>query len=227
MLAGYVRVSTDDQSTEMQVAKIREWCKAHKHTLLTVFPDEAKSGRTMERPAFKAMLESARFGGFQGIVVYKTDRLWRNAKDALDMITQLGKSGISLYSVTDQRSLDRLTPSDKLQSTVMVAVAEYERDVIVERVKDGKANAMAKGHYVSKPPFGYKVVNHKLVMDEENAQIVRLIIKDKENKMPWRQLAKKYNRRVSSLQRIVNNPIYRTGEIRLNGKIVGNVEKII
>lgn len=226
-LALYLRVSTDDQNIDMQREHLIKWAKEHSHTIFTEFVDEAKSGKMLDRPGFQSLLRSAKYKGFDGVLVYRVDRLGRKLEDMLHIFKTFEEMGLKLLSATDQGTVDRLSPAGKLQSTVLLAAAEYERDLAVERTRHGKETALSKGHYVCRPPFGYKMTEHKLVPDPEQSDKIREMFKDKANGMSWTQLSEKYNLKRSSLQTILKNPIYRTGEIRLNGKIIGAVEKIL
>lgn len=226
-IALYMRVSTDEQSVDMQKEQLLQWADKHGHTIFTEFVDDAQSGKTLDRPGFQSLLRSAAYKGFEGVAVYRVDRLGRKVEDLIGVIKKFNEMGIKLFSATDQHVIDRISPAGKLQSTVMLAVAEYERDIAIERTRHGVETALAKGHHVIKPPFGFAMKDHRFVPDRNKAAIVKEIYSDRAGGMSWNKLSTKYNLPRTKVRRILSNPIYRTGEIRLKGKVVGHVDKII
>lgn len=226
-VALYLRVSTDDQTIDMQRDYLIKYAKERGWRIFTVFSDEAKSGRTKERRGFQDLLKSIEYKGFDAILVYKTDRLFRNLRDALDILSLFEKEGIKVISATDQVSIDRMTPENELASNVMLSVGDFWAKTTMQKIKDGRNYALKKGYYCARPPFGYKVVDHKLVVDEDKRYIVQEIFRDRGNGFSWGDLSKKYNIRKSTLQGIIANPIYRTGEIKSDGQVVAKVEPIV
>ena len=232
-IALYLRVSGDDQTIDMQRDYLKKHALENHWRIFTEFVDETRTGKTMDREGFQNLLKSIEYKGFDGVLVYKSDRLFRNAQDAMNMIKTFKDKGITLLSATDQQTFDRFGGADsRFLSTVMLGLNEYWSDTTKEKILDGKKYALAKGYYCARPPLGYKVIEHKLVLDDDKAQIVKEIFADRQKGMSWGQLSSKYNIKKSTLQGIIQNPIYTKGlEIKatIEGKekVVGKVEPII
>lgn len=227
----YLRVSTDDQTIDMQRDYLIKYAKEKGYRIFTEYVDEDRTGRTMDRSGFQNLLKALKYKGFDAVLVYKSDRLFRNLKDALNMMEVFEKEGTKLLSATDPQTFDRITADGKLSSSVMLAVAEYWSDSTTQKIMDGRNYAIKKGHFCARPPFGYKVVDHKLVVDEDKREIVQEVFRDKANGFSWGDLSKKYNIRKSTLQGIIANPIYKTGtiKIKIEGKEreIGKVDPIL
>lgn len=144
---GYARVSTEDQSLGMQNAAL----VAGGVDPARIFRDVA-SGATMNRPGLQAVLRAARAG--DTVVVWKLDRLSRNASDLLRIEAGLRERGIGLRALTEY--LDTSTPGGRMVFGMMGVVAQFEREIIVERTKAGLRAAKAAG----------KVLGAKRKMDD-------------------------------------------------------------
>lgn len=126
MLIGYARVSTHDQSLELQSdALSKAGCKK-------VFEDKI-SGSLAERPGLAKALEMLREG--DTLVVWKLDRLGRSVKNLVDLVSALAKQGVHFRSLTD--SIDTTTASGRFFFHVMASLAEMERELTVERTRAG------------------------------------------------------------------------------------------
>lgn len=132
---GYARVSTVDQNLQLQEKALKE------SGCTRIFTDKA-TGTREERPNFKRCLEYLRKE--DTLVVWKLDRLGRNAKHLISLMEELEKREIHFQSLTE--SFDTKTPMGKAVFTFMCAIAQMERDVIAERTKAGILVAKAKGH---------------------------------------------------------------------------------
>jgi DNA invertase Pin-like site-specific DNA recombinase len=111
--------------------------------------DNGYSGKNTQRPAFTEMLNDARHRQFDLLIVWKLDRLSRSLKDLIATLDELGHLGIDFVSYDNQ--LDTSSPSGKLVFNIIGAVAEFERDIISERVRAGLANARIKGKKLGRP----------------------------------------------------------------------------
>lgn len=155
MLIGYVRVSTNDQNTALQRNALDSaGCEL-------IFEDKI-SGKTSERPGLKKVLRILSEG--DTLVVWKLDRLGRSMRHLVVLVEELRERGINFRSLTD--SIDTSTPMGRFFFHVMGALAEMERELIVERTRAGLAAARAKGRIGGRRP--------KLT-DEQWAQAGRLI----------------------------------------------------
>ena len=134
MLIGYVRVSTNEQNTELQrEALICAGCDQ-------IFEDKL-SGKTSNRPGLKKLLKFISPG--DTLVVWKLDRLGRSLRHLIVLIESLRSQGIEFRSLTD--SIDTSTPMGRFFFHVMGALAEMERELIVERTRAGLAIAREQG----------------------------------------------------------------------------------
>lgn len=139
----YVRVSTKDQNTELQLREINKYI----HQLpanygYAVYEDYA-SGTNTRRPELARLLYDAEHGSLDKIVVWKLDRFFRSLKDLIDTLHKLSRWGVDFVSIKDQ--IDLSTPSGRLMMHMLAAFAEFEASLIRERVKSGLANAKEKG----------------------------------------------------------------------------------
>ena len=146
---GYGRVSTFQQTTENQRLELER--AGYQIEPDYWFADEGVSGKVAasQRPAFKRMLGMVRKG--ETLVVAKLDRLGRDAIDVLQTVRQLGERGIKVI-VLQLGDTDLTSSGGKLLLTMLAAVAEMERDLLVERTQAGLARAKAEGKTLGRPP---------------------------------------------------------------------------
>lgn len=144
----YSRVSTRKQDTEAQEVDLKRWAAGREGHVLW-FRDSA-TGKTMDRPGFKAMMEAARKGLVRSIVIWRLDRLGRTASGLTQLFEELQRLGVNLVSLRD--GLDLSTPAGRLMSNVLASVAQYETEVRAERVLAGLAAARAAGKHLGRRP---------------------------------------------------------------------------
>ncbi|QSF77841.1 recombinase family protein [Escherichia coli] len=141
MLIGYVRVSTNDQNTALQRNALEcAGCEL-------IFEDKI-SGKTSDRPGLKRLLKT--LGEGDTLVVWKLDRLGRSMRHLVVLVEELRERGINFRSLTD--SIDTSTPMGRFFFHVMGALAEMERELIVERTRAGLAAARAEGRIGGRRP---------------------------------------------------------------------------
>lgn len=141
MLIGYVRVSTNDQNTALQRNALEcAGCEL-------IFEDKI-SGKTSNRPGLKKVLRMLSEG--DTLVVWKLDRLGRSMRHLVTLIEELRSCGVNFRSLTD--SIDTSTPMGRFFFHVMGALAEMERELIVERTRAGLAAARAEGRIGGRKP---------------------------------------------------------------------------
>lgn len=136
MKIGYIRVSTKEQNTARQEFLMEEL------GVEKVFIDKA-TGKNTDRPQLKELLSFAREGDI--VVVESISRFARNTKDLLSLIENLSNKGVEF--VSKKESIDTTTPTGKFMLTIFGAVAELEREYILQRQKEGIAIAKAEGKY--------------------------------------------------------------------------------
>jgi DNA invertase Pin-like site-specific DNA recombinase len=161
-LIGYIRVSTTRQqegfSLKAQKEAIAQYCKARKHKLIAI---EAESKSAIHnRPVFEKLLERLMIpdSKIDGLIVAKLDRLGRSVKDLANIAEELRRHKKQLISVHD--NIDTSTPNGKLLFHVLSAIAEYERELTIERTKAGRALAEKQGKLCHRPK---KPIDEKLL----------------------------------------------------------------
>ena len=142
-VALYIRVSKDEQHPENQEIALREFCQRQGHEIVKVYIDHGVSGAKMIRKGLGEMLAHAQLGHFQGIVIWKFDRLGRNLAGLLALVDELRKMNIELISITE--NIDTSTPGGNLIFQVFGALAEFEREIITERINAGLNRARKEG----------------------------------------------------------------------------------
>ena len=154
-IAIYARVSTtgNGQSPEMQLRELREYCERRGWQIACEYVDAGISGAKDRRPQLDRMLTDAHRRRFDAIIVWKFDRFARSVSHLLRALETFRALGIEFVSLSEQ--VDTSTPTGKMVFTVLGAVAELERALIVERVKAGMRNARAKGRRIGRPPRTY------------------------------------------------------------------------
>jgi DNA invertase Pin-like site-specific DNA recombinase len=144
----YVRVSTVEQDTELQETELREYCDRRGWSF-TVYRDKGQSGAKNERPALNSMLSDLRKRKFDVIVVWKLDRLARSLRQLLTIGEECRSLGVDLVSL--RQNIDTTLPAGRLTFQILGAVAEFERELLRERVKAGMALAQRSGKHVGRP----------------------------------------------------------------------------
>lgn len=140
--AVYARVSTTEQTTENQLLELRRYIEARGWTAAE-YLDEGVSGAKERRPALDRLLADARRRRFDVLVVWRLDRLGRNLKHLITTLDDLQALGVAFVSLNE--GIDATTPAGRLQMAVLGAIAQFERERIVGRVKAGLARAKAQG----------------------------------------------------------------------------------
>ena len=142
-------MSTVDQHTEPQLHALRGYAEARGFEIAAEYVDHGVSGAKDRRPALDRLLASARRRGFDVLAVTKLDRLARSVRHLTALAAELEALGIDLV-VLDQ-SIDTNTPAGRLLFNVLGSIAEFERDLIRERVSAGVASAKRGGVRLGRP----------------------------------------------------------------------------
>lgn len=180
-VAIYARVSTTDQHCALQIEELRRYADARDWDVYKVYAD-AMSGAKKERPGRGALLADAAKHLFDAVIVYKLDRWGRSLVDVLESIAELERLGIRWIATTQNLDTDKSNPTSRLLLQMLGAVAEFERTLIVERVKSGMARARIHGTKSGVPIGGAESV----VYDREKAY------NDRCAGMSWGDLQRKY-----------------------------------
>ncbi len=146
-VALYARVSTFDQSCDMQLEDLRRYVARFGRSYEYV--EIGVSGAQRRRPQLDALMKDARKRLFNVVLVWKFDRFARSVKHLVDSLEEFRALGIDFISFTE--GVDTTTPSGELLFHIMGAVAQFERDLIAERVRAGIAHARALGKRIGRP----------------------------------------------------------------------------
>ncbi len=138
------------------------------------YDDGGFSGGTLERPALQRLLADIEAGLVDVVVVYKIDRLSRSLMDFSKLVALFEEHSVTFVSIT--QSFNTTTSMGRLTLNILLSFAQFEREVIGERVRDKVAASRRKGIWMGGPvPFGYRCADRKLLVVEEEAAIVRMI----------------------------------------------------
>jgi DNA invertase Pin-like site-specific DNA recombinase len=149
----YARVSTADkgQDPEMQLKDLRQYANARGWKVFGEYVDIGESGSKDKRPQLDRLMEDARKRRIDGILVWKLDRFGRSLKALVNTLEELRGLGVQFVSYTE--NLDFSTPAGRAMANLIGVFAEFERDLIRERVKAGIQNAKSKGIRVGRRPL--------------------------------------------------------------------------
>ena len=138
------------------------------------YDDGGISGGTLERPGLQQLLRDIEDGLVDVVVVYKIDRLSRSLMDFSKLVEVFDRNGVTFVSVT--QSFNTTTSMGRLTLNILLSFAQFEREVTAERIRDKVKASRMKGLWMGGPvPFGYDVINRKLVINEDEAARVRRI----------------------------------------------------
>jgi site-specific DNA recombinase len=138
------------------------------------YDDGGFSGGTLERPALKRLLADIEAGRVDVVVVYKIDRLSRSLMDFAKLVEVFDRRGVTFVSIT--QSFNTTTSMGRLTLNILFSFAQFEREVIGERIRDKFAASRRKGMWMGGwAPLGYDVKDRKLVVNEPEAELVRSI----------------------------------------------------
>jgi site-specific DNA recombinase len=183
-VALYLRVSSEEQRDRETIEIQREFLEQYRNLyeleVADIYKDDGISGTIPlhERAEGRRLLDDAKAGRFDAVLVYKLDRLGRSLLVIVDAHDRLQTAGVSLRSATEP--IDTSNPSGRLIFQMLASFAEYERETIGERTRAGLHRALRNGKFPGRLPYGYKLSSEadesSLVVVEEEARIVREII---------------------------------------------------
>jgi DNA invertase Pin-like site-specific DNA recombinase len=163
-----------DAQRESGEAYIKSQAHENWKLLPKYYDDGGYSGGTLERPALNELLDDIKQNKIDIIVVYKVDRLSRSLGDFAKLMDLFDKHKVSFVSVTQQ--FNTTSSMGRLTLNVLLSFAQFEREVTGERIRDKIALSKQKGKWMGGvPPLGYRVVEHKLKIIEDEAKTVKLI----------------------------------------------------
>jgi len=170
MKIGYARVSTHEQNLDLQIDALKkEGCEK-------IF-EEKVSGSKTDRPELTELIKYIRPGDI--LVIWKLDRLGRSLKHLIDLVSELQENGIGLKSLKE--SIDTSTASGKLIFSIFGALAEFERDIIIERTLAGLAAARARG----------RLGGRRKSLNDKEVEMLKMLSKDRN--VPIKDICKRFN----------------------------------
>jgi DNA invertase Pin-like site-specific DNA recombinase len=170
-VALYARVSTDGQDESMQLTALRDMVSQRRWEVTREYIDHGVSSRNV-RPQLESLMRDAQKHKFDVVAVWKFDRFARSTRELVFALEQFQSWGIDFVSVT--QSIDTSGPMGRLVYAVLAAIAEFERDLIRERVVAGMREARRKGKHCGRPMIEFDV--------DQAAELRR-------SGMSWRKLA--------------------------------------
>lgn len=165
MIRGYARVSTVDQNLDRQIIALQE-------AGCTQIYQEKITGTKMDRPELKKLLAELQEG--DTVVVKELTRISRSTKDMLSLVEQITDKGCYIKSLNESW-LDTGSPSGKLMLTVLGGIAQFERELMLQRCNEGRAVAIAKGVRMGRPKNGGKQMEYAIELYKSKAMSVRKI----------------------------------------------------
>lgn len=178
----YTRKSTDEgleqefNSLDAQREAGEAYILSQRHAGWTLVPerydDGGYSGGNMERPALKRLMHDIKAGKIDTVIVYKIDRISRSLLDFLKLMEKFDQANVTFVSVTQQFSTNN--SMGRLILNILLSFAQFERETTIERVKDKIAASKSKGMWMGgMPPLGYDNIDKKLVINPDEAKIVK------------------------------------------------------
>lgn len=215
----YARVSTDEQrereSILTQLTLVREYCVREGHDIVEEYLDDGVSGSIplWLRPAGSRLLADMEEKRFDAVVVYRTDRLGRETSSAFTALSMIEGSGVAFLSATESYGQD---PMGATMRDMNVVFAAHERRVIAKRVTDAMYRHANEGKWTGGVrPYGYRVVDGYLMIDEPEAAIIRRIY-------TWINADRLSTRRIAERLNLLNIPTAAVtdGRTAIGGKTV-------
>ena len=180
-MAIYVRVSTVEQADEgyslmAQEKTLSEYCRSRGYEIIGVYKDEGISAKDIKhRPQMVKLLDDAKNGKFDVLLVWKLTRLTRSLPDLCAICDKLDRHGVSFISYSE--SFDCSTPAGRMMRNILGVVAQWEREVISENVKLAMAERAAQGKRTCSYVLGYEKDGDSLRVNPAEAELVKFIYK--------------------------------------------------
>lgn len=234
----YIRVSTDEQSNEgysidAQRTLLLKKAEQLEYTIYDIYADEGFSAKSMRRPALSRMLKDVEAGKIQVVLFWRLDRFTRRSKDFQKMMELLIKYNAGIKSATE--NIDTTTAMGRFQLELTVSLAQLERETTSERVHFVMEDRHRKGlRNGAVSPYGYDLVKGKLVINPEEAEVVKRIFALYRQNHGCKYIAKLFNHEKIpkgnanvwaefTVYYILTNPIY-CGRLRWNYRKLSGVK---
>lgn len=235
----YVRVSTRNQlepeynSLQTQREKLEAYCKSQEgFEVCEVYEESAQSAETLARPALRQLVRDIQIGNIDCVLTYKIDRLTRSVRDFHELMDMFEQNGVKYISIT--QSFDTQSPMGRLMRNILLDFGEFEREMTADRTRDKMHQRAQKGLWNGGiPPYGYKNENKQLIIDSDEAEIIRLMYRQydlepsiskirselqlkgitQRSGKPWGKTTISYS---------LSNPVY-IGKIRFKGELYDGI----
>lgn len=224
LVGGYIRVSTERQvegySIEGQITQIEQYCQFNGYELVDIYADRGISGKSMNRPELQRMLNDAKNGKLDCVMVYKTNRLARNTSDLLTIVEELHRQNVEFFSLSERMEVKNST--GKLMLQILASFSEFERNTILENIYTGQYQRALEGYYQGNLPLGYNNIpdnKKELMINQHEANIVKYIFESYAKGHGYRKIADALNHKgyvtkkgnpfsISAVTYILSNPFY-------------------
>ncbi|USH19785.1 recombinase family protein [Staphylococcus pseudintermedius] len=224
LVGGYIRVSTERQvegySIEGQITQIEQYCLFNGYELVDIYADRGISGKSMNRPELQRMLNDAKNGKLDCVMVYKTNRLARNTSDLLTIVEELHRQNVEFFSLSERIEVKNST--GKLMLQILASFSEFERNTILENIYTGQHQRALEGYYQGNLPLGYNNIpdnKKELMINQHEANIVKYIFESYAKGHGYRKIANALNHKgyvtkkgnpfsISAITYILSNPFY-------------------
>jgi len=231
----YYRVSTDlqreEKTIEIQQQKVREFAKRNNYHLIAEFSDDGVSGALKYRPGLRQMLDALEDSEAKCVIIYKLDRLARDLYIQEGLIRELKIRYSKQLISTLEQDLDSTDPFRKAFRQMLGVFSEFEKAMIALRLEGGRERTAQKGGWHGGDIYGFRSKRALLVRNNQELSVVKLIYELRKKRRTYRQITKhltsksiktrrgKSSWRISTVRKILRNPIYRTGKIRYKGNV--------
>ena len=224
LVGGYIRVSTERQvegySIEGQITQIEQYCQFNGYELVDIYADRGISGKSMNRPELQRMLNDAKNGKLDCVMVYKTNRLARNTSDLLTIVEELHRQNVEFFSLSERMEVKNST--GKLMLQILASFSKFERNTILENIYTGQRQRALEGYYQGNLPLGYNNIpdnKKELMINQHEANIVKYIFESYAKGHGYRKIANALNHKgyvtkkgnpfsISAVTYILSNPFY-------------------
>ncbi|EGQ4070973.1 recombinase family protein [Staphylococcus pseudintermedius] len=224
LVGGYIRVSTErqveDYSIEGQITQIEKYCQFNGYELVDIYADRGISGKSMNRPELQRMLNDAKNGKLDCVMVYKTNRLARNTSDLLTIVEELHRQNVEFFSLSERMEVKNST--GKLMLQILASFSEFERNTILENIYNRQHQRALEGYYQGNLPLGYNNIpdnKKELMINQHEANIVKYIFESYAKGHGYRKIANALNHKgyvtkkgnpfsISAITYILSNPFY-------------------
>lgn len=192
----YIRVSSNEQNTDAQKYTCEEYCFNNRLYIKNIYTEKTSAYRGNTQKELTKLIKE---NNNVNIIVFSIDRFSRNISNADKYINDMESKNINLISVKDKINLS--TAFGKHEFRKLISIAQYESELISERVKNSVKYRKNNGIHMGKIPYGYSKFNNKLVKDNNEQQVIRFIIKNSKKDSTPNKISKELKLLLKKLNR--------------------------